>query len=102
MNDTNYIGSIVKILEIPKQKIIHNDILVIKIRVQLSQFRNTKIVTLVFWGNLAYDVINYYKISDYILIEGYLSLQDKKSSKLTTKNQKKVEITVLNIYPFFF
>jgi hypothetical protein len=28
------------------------------------------------WGNLARDVATYYKINDYILIEGYLSLRD--------------------------
>ena len=70
MIDTNYVGSIVKILEIPEQKLINeNNIPTLKIRAQLSQFRGTKIINLSFWGNLAYDVANYYKINDYILIE---------------------------------
>ena len=93
MTDTNYIGSIVKILETPNQKFFNNNISVTKFRVQLPQVRNTKVVNLVFWGNLARDVANYYKINDYILIEGYLSLTQQQTSK-------KVEITVLKVYPF--
>ena len=96
MTDTNYIGCIVKILETPKQKIVKNNIVTTKFRVQLPQIRNqtTTIAKLTFWGNLARDVLEYYKVNDYIIIEGYLSLSKKKKSK-------KVEITVLKVYPFF-
>jgi len=95
MTDTNYIGGIVKILETPKQKFLkdNTNVSVTEFRVQLPQLRNTKIVNLVFWGNLARDVASYYKINDYVLIEGYLSLSSKQFSK-------KVEITVLKVYPF--
>ena len=58
--------------------------------------RNNIIINLVFWGKLSQDIANYYKIGDYIIIEGYLSLRDKKM--LT--NSKKVEITVVKVYPF--
>ena len=96
MTDTNYIGCIVKILETPKQKIVPNKIVTTEFRVQLPQIRNqtTTIAKLTFWGNLARDVLEYYKVNDYIIIEGYLSLSKKKKSK-------KVEITVLKVYPFF-
>jgi len=96
MTDTNYIGCIVKILETPKQKIVTNKIVTTEFRVQLPQIRNqtTTIAKLTFWGNLARDVVEYYKVNDYIIIEGYLSLSKKKKSK-------KVEITVLKVYPFF-
>jgi single-stranded DNA-binding protein len=100
MVDTNYIGGIVKILETPKQKFFNNNIPVVEFRVQLPQTRNSKIVKLTFWGNLARDVVSYYKINDYVLIEGYLSFRDKKISNLTTQISKKIEITVLKIYPF--
>lgn len=100
MDQTNYIVGIVKILEIPKEEIIDESNSSVKIRVQLSQIRNPKIVTLIFWDNLAYDILNYYKINDYLLIEGFLSLRTKQTSELTTKNLKKVEITVIRIYPF--
>jgi len=100
MVDTNYIGSIVKILENPNQTIFNNTIPVTKFRVQFPQLRNNTIVTLTFWGNLARDVANYYKINDYILIEGYLSVRNKNLNKSIIKNSKKVEITVLKVYPF--
>ncbi len=99
MGDTNYISSIVKILEIPNQKISKNNIAITKFRVQLPQIRKTGIVTLIFWGNLACDVANYYKINDYIIIEGYLSLNKTSENKIKQK-LKKVEITVFKIYPF--
>ena len=78
MNDTNYISGIIKILESPKQKILKNNILVTQFRAQIPQFRNTRMITLTFWGNLARDVATYYKVNDYLIIEGYLSLRDKK------------------------
>jgi len=102
MIDTNYVGSIVKILEIPEQKLINNNIPTLKIRAQLSQFRGTKIINLSFWGNLAYDVANYYKINDYILIEGYLTQLTEEFTEFTQKKSKKIEITVSKIYPISF
>ena len=96
MGDTNYISSIVKILENPVQTVFNKDVSITKFRVQLPQIRNNTIVNLVFWGKLSQDIINYYEINDYIIIEGYLSLKDKK----LLKNSKKVEITVLRVYPF--
>lgn len=100
MSNTNYIGSIVKILENPDSVTFNKNIPVTKFRVQLPQVKNSTIVNLTFWGNLANDVANYYKINDYILIEGYLSVQNKQFNNLTTESLKKVEITVLKVYPF--
>ena len=100
MSDMNYIGAIVKILETPKQKFINSNTLVIQFRAQLPQVRKNRIVKLVIWGNLAQAVINYYKINDYILIEGYASLRENKILKENTKPLKKVTITVLKVYPF--
>jgi single-stranded DNA-binding protein len=100
MVDTNYISGIVKILENPRQIFFNTTIPVTEFRVQLPQIRNNRIITLVFWGNLARDVTNYYKINDYIIIEGYLSVRNKKFDNTITQNSKKVEITVLKVYPF--
>jgi len=100
MSDTNFIGSVVKILETPKQYTIKNNILVTRFRVQIPQVRNNSVVHLKFWGNLASDVTTYYQINDYILIEGYLSIINKHSSNLTNRTPKKIEITVFKIYPF--
>ena len=97
MADTNYVGGMVKILEKPTQKIFNDKISVTELRAQLPQTRNSTIVNLIFWGNLGHDIINYYQVNDYIMIEGYLSSRSK--SKINSiQNSKKVYITVLKIY----
>ena len=92
MADVNRIESIVKILEIPSRSFFINDILMTKFRCQLPQYQNTIIVDLICWGKLANDILDFYKVNDYILIEGYLGL-------IVYQNFKKIEITVLKIYP---
>ena len=96
----NSIGAIVKILETPKQKFINSNTLVIQFRAQLPQIREIRIVRLMVWGNLAHAVLNYYKINDYILIEGYTSLRNDRNPNLNDKPLKKITITVLKVYPF--
>jgi single-stranded DNA-binding protein len=100
MSDTNFISSIVKILETPKQQIIKNNILVTSCRVQFPQVRSNCVVHLKFWGNLGRDVATYYKINDYILIEGYIAVKDRQTATSNTQMSKKIEITVVKIYPF--
>lgn len=99
MGDTNFIGGIVRILETPKQNAISKTILFTSFRAQFPQVRKNCVVHLKFWGNLARDVANYYKTSDYILIEGYLSCVSSQSFNSTNSKSKKIEITVLKIYP---
>ena len=99
MNNTNYIGSVAKVLELPIQNILQKNVLMTEFRVQLPQARNSNIVNLVFWGNLANDIRKYYKPNDYIIIEGYISTRNKIYNDLTPSNIKKVEITVLKVYP---
>jgi plasmid maintenance system antidote protein VapI len=48
MGDTNYLASIIKILEKPIQTVINDKIITTEFRVQLAQVRNTRIVKLVF------------------------------------------------------
>jgi single-stranded DNA-binding protein len=98
MSDTNYFASVVKILEKPVERIINDKIVTTEFRAQLAQVRNTRIVNLVFWGNLARDVVNYYHINDYIMIEGYLLLDNKFSDKLNQQKLKRVSITVNKLY----
>ena len=100
MANTNYISGIVKILENPKQILVNEAIPVTEFRVQLPQIRKNCILDLVFWGTLGKDVISYYKLNDYIMIEGYLSIQNKELSNLTLPKSKRVKITVFKVYPF--
>ena len=99
---TNYIGGVIKILETPKQKILKNNILVTRFRAQIPQRRsNNRIVTLTFWGALSRDIVANYKVNDYLLIEGFLSLRNKQVSNSKISKLKKIEITVKKAYPFF-
>ena len=100
MGDTNYFSGIVKVLENPRQTFFNDKVPVTTLRVEIPQIRNNRIIFLVFWGNLAREVKTYYQINDYILIEGYTSIRNKKNKNLTNRNSKKVTITVLKVYPF--
>ena len=100
MGNTNYISSIVKILEEPQKKILYSKV---EVRAQFCQARNNDLpvlVNLVFWGKLGDTILNYYKPTDYLIVEGYVSIKNKQ--KLTTKNQflRYAEITVLKVCPF--
>ena len=98
MGDTNYVGSVVKILEKPIQTFNNDKILRTEFRVQLVQVRNIQMASLIFWGNLAHDIINNYQVNDYIMIEGYLSLPTKTNDSLVKPQLKKAQITVLKVY----
>ena len=102
MSDTNYIGTIVKILESPKIKTIKNKISITKFRAQIPQIRKTQIVEIVVWGNLANDVAKYYSTNDYILVEGYLSLRKFSQPNSNRKILKRARFTILKAYPFLF
>jgi len=97
----NYVGGIVRILETPKFHSLKNNINRTEFRVKFPQVRNKKsttIIKLVFWGDFASDVANYYRVNDYILIEGYLAYKKEEESNRTLKN---LEITVFKVYPLF-
>ena len=98
----NYIGVIVNILEKPQQRIVKDNVCVTRFRARLAQYRNDQIVHLVIWGNLADNLINYYNINDYILVEGYVSVSPLSSSELNQEFLNKIQITVLKIHPLLF
>ena len=100
MSDTNYVGAIVKILESPKTKIIKSKISITKFRAQLPQIRKTRVIEVVVWGNLGNDMVKYYSMNDYILVEGYLSLNKLDQKNLNRKILKRARFTVLKAYPF--
>nr|UQS76216.1 hypothetical chloroplast RF41 [Haslea ostrearia]WAJ48312.1 hypothetical protein DMDDKFKA_00116 [Haslea ostrearia] len=98
MVNTNYIGIIVKILEIPKYKIVGKNCQATKFRAQFQNKNQNKILELICWGTLASELKDFYKINDYVLVEGYLF-----QSGLWNKdfpNQKLVKVKVVKIYPY--
>jgi len=100
MGNTNYISTIVKILETPNKTFFNNTIPVTRFRAQLPQLKNTQIVNLICWGNLAINVDNFYQANDYILIDGYLSFNNRDLLTKPKEKSKKVEITILKVYTF--
>ena len=80
--------------------VIFNNIIITKVRVQLPQLRNTQVVKLTFWGNLARDINDFYKTNDYVIIEGYISCKNELQLNLNSQVSKQIEITVLKVYPF--
>ncbi len=100
----NYTSFIVKIVGKPEQSFFHDDTSVTEMLVKFSSVRNIKttdIFQIAIWGTLAHDVIKYYKINDYIIIEGYISLRTNNYDDFSSLLNKQVEISVSKIYPLF-
>ena len=97
----NQINSIIRILEISPLKLYQDKIVMIKFRAQLpfirSEAKQPTISEFIIWGNLAFDLINYYQVNDYVLIEGFFS-----KILLSNNNQPLVTITIIKFYPFLF
>jgi|TARA_B110000444_G_C18844636_1_gene601108 single-stranded DNA-binding protein len=99
----NYSIFIVKIIQNPEQSFFEDDTSVTEVLVQFPQFLNKNyldIFQISVWGNLAHDVAQYYKINDYLIIEGSLSLRENHSTNFGTKKDKEIEFTVSKLYPF--
>ena len=96
MSNTNFIVGIVKILETPKQKKTSENILMTRCKVQFPKVQKNFIVCLKIWGTLGDYAVKYYKVNDYILIEGYLALREG----MYQTRKRKIEITVSKIFPF--
>jgi len=93
----NYSNFIVKMLKKPKQRFLKNNILLTELHVQFPSTRrknNLNKMDLLIWGNLGEDITKYYKINDYILIEGFISIRKKKID-----NNQEITISVSKIYP---
>nr|UHY41000.1 Ycf41 [Thalassionema frauenfeldii] len=97
----NQINSIIRILEISPLKFYEDKIVMIKFRAQLpfvrSESKQPTICEFIIWGNLAFDLINYYRVNDYVLIEGFFS-----KILLSNNQQPLVTITISKFYPFLF
>ena len=68
MANTNYMTSVVKILEVPKPKLLNNKTLITEFRALLPQIKTSKVVHLVIWGDLSNKLSSYNKQNDSILI----------------------------------
>ena len=100
----NYINCVVRFFEIPTIELYQNEIPWTRFKVEIAPARNRPndtIVEAIVWGDLAYDLIKYYRINDYVLIEGYLLTNPSTNTKDLTLNKKVVQLNIFQIYPFF-
>lgn len=103
MADLNYFNAVVRILEMPKEKILKQKFSVFKCRVQLPQPKGKRVVVLNAWGQFTKDRLKNYAVNDYILVEGYLSLKTPLKKKLSSnplKVSKRIHINAIKIYPY--
>jgi hypothetical protein len=87
----------VKILNQPILNQFEDNISLVELIVKFATVRKTKTIDtfrVSVWGNLAEDIIKYYRINDYIMIEGYIR------NFLEPGEMDQVEISARKIYPF--
>ena len=98
----NFIICTVRLLEIPKIKLYQTIIPFAKCRVEIPQARNRQIKSIVeaeIWGKLVYDLKNYYRVNDILIIEGYFS--NDYFCKNLNSNKTCIKLNILRFYPFF-
>ena len=106
MGDTNYILGTVQFLEKPRQFVLENGRTIVQFRAQLPQKRHQNLVTVMCWGNLGETVLKYYNFKSYVMLQGYISLEEQNSTITSfhsfTPKPKTIVITALQIYPLTF
>ena len=92
----NLINGIIQILEITDIIFNDNNIPMVTFRTRLPYIQNKLdsviIVKSMIWGNLAQDFVDYYRLNDYLLIEGYISIA----------LDKDIQLNITKLYPFLF
>ncbi len=91
---------IVKIVSQPIQSFFIGDISIVEIIVEFPKAKKKKSfqdIRLSIWGDLGGDICKYYKIGDYVIVEGFLSLRTNVSGIILDKEP---EFTITKFYPF--
>ena len=99
----NYSIFTVKIIEKPIQHYFKNNIFATEIIVQIFPIRgkkNLKNLHIYIWGELGHDIIKRYKVNDYMIIEGYISLYQSPDENNNFSRNDQVQISVRKVYPF--
>lgn len=98
MNSCNFL---VKIISMPQQCLVGKDISKVEVKVQLGKLRKKKSsfneFKITIWGNTGKYFLQFYRIGDYIIIQGILNFKRHYSK---TSFQKDTKFTVIKIYPF--
>ena len=96
----NYTSFIIKVLKKPKYTLCEQKIPLTETVGKFYQFRNnlSTICKVSFWGQSAYESLKYYKTNDYLLVEGYLSLEPFTFEKLDITTN--IELSIFKVSPF--
>lgn len=99
----NYSIFIVKILKKPEQSFFNSEKNSIAVTEVLGKFyqipdKENTICKLSIWGQLSYDIFQYYHKNDYLIVEGYLHKRHSVFEELNISTD--IEISVFKIYPF--
>ena len=102
MGDTNYILGTIQFLEKPRKFILENGKTIVQFRAQFPQKRQQSLVKVVCWGKLGETVLKYYNFKSYMMLQGYVSLEEKDFTITSFRSfaPKTIVITALKIYPF--
>nr|WRW10713.1 hypothetical protein ASMI161 [Ascoseira mirabilis] len=92
----NHAIFIVKVINTPIHLIYSNfQTIEVKVRFPITRKKNSiNELTLLLWGQSKDDFLKYYKIQDYLIIEGILTLHDYKNE------DNDANIVVKRLYPF--
>jgi hypothetical protein len=100
----NYATLLIKIITKPEQNFFDNDITATEFIGKFYQYRKNyyTLCKISVWGNLAYDLVRYYQVNDYLIVEGSLLVQNSTSSLIETDLNLKtnIEIIASKVYPF--
>lgn len=100
----NYSSFIIRLIQKPQQILLKNEVLVVEAFAKFVPARKKKsieIFKISIWGKLAKDLIKYYKLHDYFIIEGYISLREENlDNHSNISKDNKVEISIFKFYPF--
>jgi hypothetical protein len=96
----NSCSLLVQIISLPTECLKQEEILFVKIKVQLQKLRKKRGFDqfyIYIWGDLSEKVVKEFRVGDYIIIEGLLSFN---IDPLNNQFNKQIKFTVLNICPF--
>ena len=102
----NYSFFLVKIISKPEQSFFKEEKAIAEVIVKYipvsKKFNSVDTFNISVWGTLSYDIVKYYNINDYILVEGFISIRNNNlKNKIYIKN-KQIDLSVLKVYPFLF
>lgn len=96
---------ILKIAEDPNQEYYKTQIKLLEIQADFNYLVKNNVFTekcnLLIWGDQIDNVLKYYRKSDYIVVEGIVNLSSELDKTTLKTKEKKIEITVLDIYLLF-